>query len=136
MERQKKIIDANIGVKWFAKEDGSDSARSILKDHIEEHTILCVPELFVYELTNALRYKKTTVDQLKAIVHELFDFQLEYIPITEMIMEKAAELSFHYQLTIYDAVYLALAETLNARLITTDEKIMNTKHPLLAALPL
>ena len=98
MERQKKIIDANIGVKWFAKEDGSDTARSILKKHIEEHILLYVPELFVYEVTNALRYKKTNVNTLKTMVHELFDFQIEYYPITEIIMEKAAELSFQYQL--------------------------------------
>lgn len=134
MERQKKVIDANMGVKWFSQEENFEKARALLNLHITGEILLVVPELFFYEVINALKYKKTTEESIKKAIEELFNFQLEKIDLSEKISMMALEISLKYKLSIYDALYLALAELLDIHLITADKKILATKHPLVGSL--
>lgn len=134
MERQKKIVDASIALKWFLKEENSDKAERLLNLHIESDILLVIPELFFYEVINGLGYKKATPENLKKAVTDLFDLQLHCENISEKIMIRTAEISLEYNLTIYDATYMALAEKLNAKLVTADKPILLAKHPLVEGL--
>jgi len=134
MERQKKIIDANIAIKWFSEEKNTEAATAILNQHNKEEINIIVPELFFYEVMNVLRFKNLEEQELNIAASELFNLQLETIPISLMIMNEAIKFSSKYNLTVYDAVYLALAEIFNAKLITEDQEIINSKHPLVERL--
>lgn len=134
MERQKKVVDASVALKWFLKEENSDKAEKLLKLHIESEILIVIPELFFYEVINGLRYKKTTLENLRKSITELFDLQLHYESVSEKIMIRTTEISSEYDLTIYDATYISLAEKMNAKLITADEKILSTKHHLVERL--
>ena len=46
---------------------------------------------------------------------------IEIIIPTLSLLENAGQISFKYQITFYDAVYLALAEDLGDQFITADE---------------
>ncbi|HLC58690.1 MAG TPA: type II toxin-antitoxin system VapC family toxin [Candidatus Nanoarchaeia archaeon] len=134
MERQKKIVDANIGVKWFSAEEKTEEARNLLKLHTDNNIDLIIPDLFLYEILNALNYKSDNKKDLNKVIDELQKFQLNVCKISNKLMEKIVEISIKYSLTIYDSTYLALAELLECELITLDKKILNTKHPLVVSL--
>lgn len=130
MEKQKKIIDASVGLKWFFKEEGSDKAEELLNLHIENNLLLVVPELFFYEVANALRFKHKKEEDLNSAIIDLEFMQLHTPNYSFDIIKKAIEIALKYKLTIYDATYISLAEKLNAKLITADREIINSKHPL------
>ncbi len=134
MERQKKIIDANIAVKWFSQEENTDLAINLLNQHINEEIQLIVPELLFYEVMNALKCKNQIESELNKTAVELFSFQLETAQMSLSIMNEAIKFSLKYNLTIYDAIYLAIAEIFNAKLITEDKTLINSKHILVETL--
>ncbi len=130
MERQKKIVDASVGVKWFHQEQDSNKAQKLLEDC---ETIV-VPDLFFYEIANALRYNKKELRIINESLKELENLQLETYYFCFEILAGATELSIKHDLTIYDSLYLALAELLNYKLITMDRKLLSINHPLVQEL--
>lgn len=134
MARQKKILDASVALKWFFKEKGSNIADNILKAHINEDIVIIVPELFFYEVTNALRFQHKNVEELKAAINDLEIMQLSIEKYSFELIKLAVENALKYKLTVYDSLYLTLAEKLNAKLVTADEAIILSKHPLVESL--
>ena len=134
MERQKKVVDASVGLKWFFEEENSDKAESLLNLHVNHGIILVVPELFFYEASNALRFGYKQEQEINKAVEDMELLQLHVEPYSLDIIKIAVKIALKYDLTIYDAVYVALAEKLNAKLITADEKIIKSKHPLVETL--
>ena len=65
MEKQTKIIDASIVVKWFVDEENSKKALDIRNDHINGNIKIIVPDLTFIEVLNALKYKGKTEEDLK-----------------------------------------------------------------------
>ena len=130
MERQKKVIDASIAVKLFAEEENSDKAHILMEKFINGQINIIAPELIFLETLNALRYKKFDKINLDSSNKEMFDFQFEIININKDILDKSIDLVQNYNLTIYDAVYAALAEIHNAQLITADNKLLKTPNAI------
>ncbi len=134
MERQKKVVDASIAVKWFFEEVDTDKALKLIEKHLCGEIIITVPDLFLYEITNAMRYKKSGTKNILTLLNELKKFQFFIYPVSTEILEKTVELALKYELTIYDATYLALSELLDAQLITADKQILALHHPLVRSL--
>ncbi len=128
MERQKKIIDASVMVKIFAKEENSEKAIELITDHVNERVTLIVPELIFMETLNALRYKKLEQEILEKANKDMWNFQLEIIGVDKFLLDKAINASKECDLSIYDAVYTALSQTYGTQLITADEKLLKTPN--------
>lgn len=124
MAGQKKVIDASIGVKWFTNEEGSMKARELLKQHIQGEVVLVVPDLFFYEVYNAIRYKKIQSEFLFRCITDLFSFQLECAQLSPLLASKASEIALGNNISFYDSVYLALAIQINSVCISSDKKIL------------
>jgi predicted nucleic acid-binding protein len=118
------VVDASVAVKWYAKEEMRDRALRVIDDFVSELIDLQAPSLLLYELGNALRYhpgstEPDCVDAVKQTrnlglaIHELDDF----------LIEMALMLSYREKITFYDAVYLALARSLNATFLTADKEL-------------
>ena len=75
------------------------------------------------ELANAIRYNtgSTHQDVLDA-VDNFLGLKVNMVPTTDLI-KRASENAFNYGITIYDAVYIALAEKLGYEFITADGKL-------------
>ncbi|MBS3168645.1 type II toxin-antitoxin system VapC family toxin [Candidatus Woesearchaeota archaeon] len=134
MERQKKVVDASIGVKWFSPEEDTPKSRELLKNHIEKKIKIIVPDLFFYEVLNALRFNKNSEKYLKKVALDLESFELEIINVSLPLLEKSVENSVKYNLTIYDAVYLTIAKEFNNKLISADKKILSSNKNLVEGL--
>lgn len=117
------VIDASIAIKWFTKETDSDSAEKILRLVRSGELNIYVPELIIYEVSNALgRGKKMEQTVVLEAVDLLFSSQIQFITLHPKLAELAVELMYSHLLTFYDAVYCALALSLDIPLITADAK--------------
>ena len=130
MERQKKIIDASIIIKWFANENYSDKAIILRDKHINEEISLVVPELVFLETINGLKYKKLEQSILEKANKDLWNIQLEIFYLDEFLINKAISASAEYNLSIYDSIYVALAQIYGTQLITADEKLLKTPNAI------
>ena len=130
MERQKKVVDASIVFKWFVQEEGSEKALMLREKHLKGDVILVAPELIILEVVNALKYKKKDKETLIKINEALMMMQINLIPLNQFLVEKAINASTEYDLTIYDAIYLALAQIHGTSLITEDKKLLETPNAI------
>lgn len=119
------VLDASVVAKWFLEEEYSDLALSIRKSFVDGDIDLAVPDLILYELTNALKYKGFSASDVKKAIRTLFWMKLRIITPTRDVIEAAVDLAFKYDISFYDSYYLALADGLAYKLITIDTKLYN-----------
>lgn len=131
METEKKVVDASVVAKWFLNEQGSDEALKLRDDHIACRTFLIVPELAFLEVLNALRYKGQDADALKKANNALWDAQLHVEKLNSFLLEKAAQAALKHNSSLYDAVYVALANKFGVPLITADKALRKTPNAVL-----
>lgn len=121
------IIDASVGVKWFIKgrEADRDNALAIRQRHITGQTKMIVPELFLLEVLNAIKAgRRGTEEQLALVLTALADLDLTVERHTTSVLRKTNAVASAYDLTWYDAVYVALAESLGFPMVTADETLL------------
>ena len=113
-------------IKWFRQgEILAEQALALRSAYLDGHIQVSVPSLLGYELTNVLRYKDDlTAAQVEEAVQSLFDMGLEWVSPTAAIMRRAAVIARTADATVYDAAFVALAESLEAIFITADEHLV------------
>ncbi|MCC5998270.1 MAG: type II toxin-antitoxin system VapC family toxin [Thermofilum sp.] len=115
------VLEASALAKWFLVEEESREMRllrdKIIGSEIEAH----VPSLVFVELANLLRYTRglTPVDVADSVVAAM-SIGLILHDFVEVLGE-AISMAFEKGLTVYDSIYVALAERLDAVLITYDK---------------
>ena len=116
------VLDASAAVAVFLNL-GSGASR-IRERMAEEDDDLHVPHLFEIEVMNVLRryFLSGALSQERAslALSRLTTMRITRYPHTSLI-ERIWEL--RHNLTAYDATYIALAETLEAPLVTTDARL-------------
>jgi len=50
------VLDASVVIKWFSEEEYTDRALKLRDDFSKGEIELVVPDLMLYEVSNALRY--------------------------------------------------------------------------------
>lgn len=120
---QEKVVDASVVVKWFSDEEGSDRALKLRDGHIGGELSLVAPELILYEVTNALRYKPLfDSSKVSRAFHDLLEFQLELVQLTEDLLKTCVDFAFRHGTTLYDSVYLGLGKSMDIDVVTADKK--------------
>jgi len=119
------VVDASVVVKWFVEEEYSREARLLRNAYVDGLLDISVPSLLYYEVLNALKYSGGFgEDELKEVAKTLVDFQFTEYSLTGQYALRTIEYAMRKGITIYDAAYVALAETLNTTLYTADEKLI------------
>ena len=129
-----KIIDASVLLRaFFPDEEGHPAALALLRAHVLGEEELHAPTLLAYEITNALvqgvRRERISPDTAQEI---LATFEGLGIPLHPAPLSRTLELARRFSRSAYDAAYLALAEAMDAPLITADLRLF---HAVQAALP-
>lgn len=119
-----KIIDANVIIKWYVDESDSELALSIRDQFINHELDLIVPPLLYFEVLNGLKYTgEFTKEELNIVAESLENYGFNIILPKNEIRLKMIEIAMDYEITIYDAAYVALAIEKKTQLYTADEKI-------------
>ena len=133
------VVDASVLVKWFLHEQESDRDRAIaLRDlHISGRSTIFMPQFALLEVLNAVRFSpKAKEEDGETALEALHDLHLEAKPPEVALLRKANAIAWAYKITIYDALYVALAEQLGYPLITADEVMIKklTGHSIVVPL--
>lgn len=119
-----KVIDSSALIKYLTKEENWQK----IENHIKEGCVTL--DLAIKETANALMKKtlKNEVDikTAKQIIAHLSKI-VKIMPQEEQF-EKALETSTKHKITIYDALFIALAVNTNQPLITSDRKQAETSE--------
>ena len=127
------VVDASLVIKWFVPEIDSDAARRWLD---AAHDYLA-PELLFAETGNVVwkkvRRGELTTDEGTRLVTDLSAVGVETVSMRGLLPDAYA-LADGAGITVYDAVYLALAVRLESQVITGDERLARRlgEHPQLA----
>ena len=124
--REEAVVDASVAIKWFSEEEGTEAALKLREEHIDGKRLLSAPDLLLYELSNALRYKPGfDAEKVSRAVADVIDLQIDLIAPGRELAEKSAEAAYRYQATVYDSCYLALGELMGIEVYTADKKFHN-----------
>ncbi len=119
------VLDTSVVIKWFRQgEELAERALALRKGYLEGQLLVFVPSLLGYELANVLRYKNDlTREQVEEAVQSLFDMELEWTHLSAPLLRRAVAIARKYDITVCDAVFAALAESLGATLVTADARL-------------
>lgn len=125
MERTKAAVaDASVIARWYVKEDSYKKALEVRRDYEENRLSLIEPSLLLYEVSNALRYSpELGTDDVKHSVRSIIDMQLDFREMDHDWARLCLDSAYKYGVSIYDSSYFTLAQKLNIKLVTADDKL-------------
>lgn len=124
MEKQKTLVlDASVTVKWFLNEENSDKAINLKESFLRGDLLIIAPDLITLEILNALRYNKKKEKEIVMANKDIFELGLNLIRVNNELLSKTIENSIKYNITIYDALYITLAQIHGTFLITADKAL-------------
>ena len=125
----KIVIDANVVTKTFVPETLSDKAEEFFKRAGTEGAPLIAPDLIYPETGNILwkkfKRRELTAEEVGEIYAEIHAIPLLIVP-SKSVVQLAISLALSYGITVYDALYLSVAQVFEAKLITADRKLVNS----------
>ena len=132
---EKLSLDSSVIVKWFSQEEDTEKALRIRDAFVRGDVELFISSLAFYEVTNALRYKPDFDEhKLKRAVDSLFMLHLNVVEVNSDLLKRSAEIAYDGNVTIYDAVPVAIAELIDGVCVTADEKTqynrLKDKYPI------
>jgi predicted nucleic acid-binding protein len=125
------VLDANVAAKWLLPPPGEplrDEAIQILRDYNEDKYDILVPDLFWPELANFLWKAVRSGRCTEVEAGEGLDAVREYRFHTfrsVLFLRRAFDIAVRYDRSLYDCLYVALAEESQTELITADERLAN-----------
>ncbi len=126
------VVDASVGVKWFlpsGQEPFAEEAAQLLQAYVRSQVHFLVPDIFWAEIANAA-WKAARRGELSAAnatlaVSSVTALRIPSISSSELLPQALA-IALAFERTVYDSLYVALAVTSNAYLITADERLANS----------
>lgn len=123
------VVDASVAAKWYLPEELSEEAGEVLEAGVQGKTQLGAPDLLAAELGNVFWHRRRRGDLTRDTVRQAWE-AFDASPIvffgTKSLTLPALEIALAYGCTVYDALYVALAEANeDAAMLTADRKLFN-----------
>jgi len=128
MERESlSVLDSSVVLKWFIDEVDSGLAIHLRDEYVEGLREIIIPDLLLYEISNALRYNTNfTIKEIKDSIDSIIDLEIEIVTPTKYLIHRSIEIARTDNITCYDAVFIALAVDIGDHVITADKKFHNS----------
>lgn len=115
------VVDASVVIKWFIPEIHAEAALRLHDSRYRLH----VPTLMTLEIGNVIA-KKIRRAELTRHEGETILKELRHLPLQrhadDQLFPAAYELALDTHRSLYDCLYLALAEAVDGALVTADRK--------------
>jgi predicted nucleic acid-binding protein len=125
------VVDASTIAKWLPPlhtEPLAAQAEELLHQWMRSELEILVPDLMPIEVASvlwkAVRRGRSTREQAIAAMQILLEHELTVIP-SRSLLSAALAIAVDHNRTVYDSIYLALAASSGAQLITADERLVN-----------
>jgi len=115
-----RVIDSSSLIKYFVREDGWRHVRELMLEGVISL------DMAVKEVANALWRRilqgEMSYEIALKIVRDLAVNRVIPLESEDKYVEKAIEIGVKSKITVYDALFIALAKELSLELITSDKK--------------
>lgn len=115
-------------VKWFSRdnEPDYDKAMELVAAFTDRSLNLLIPDLLLYELSNALlKGKGFDYKKIESALQYIYSLQIEIFSANINLLNEAVRIAFDYKLTIYDAIYASLAQLKKCPFVTANPRCFN-----------
>lgn len=120
------VLDTSVVVQWYSpeKELHVEKAIELLKKYekigLEK---IIIPDLLVLELSNAMLVGKGLgFNEVEQILSDFYGLGLTIVVVDLQTVALAIKIVKEHKVTIYDAVFLAIAQLYECRLLSDDLK--------------
>jgi predicted nucleic acid-binding protein len=141
----KYVIDSSTAFKWVVVETDSDKARQLRDDYRNAIHDLLAPDLFPTEISNSLvvaeRRGRIPPGGSTRLLLDLLKTLPALHPVWPTLLPRAHAIAANTVASVYDSLYVALAERESCELVTADDKLVRNLQPIfpfivsLASLP-
>lgn len=118
------VVDASVGLKWYLDEPHAERARLLLRGLDD----LTVPHLFFTEMGNVLGKRRQRGEIRAAVVVATLE-AVEAVPLKvwpdRVLLWDAVAIALRRRCSVYDGIYLALADRVDGRVVTADRRLLN-----------
>jgi len=118
------VVDASVALKWFVPQEPHASQSLAV---VQGGVALIAPDLLIAEVCNAAwrsarlgRISQAQVEEIAASLPQFFDTLISATVLAPRAVAIAGQLDH----SVYDCLYLALAEAEAASLVTADMKLL------------
>ena len=121
------VIDASVVIKAYVPEILSDKAEEVMSRLADGGLVLLAPDLLYPETGNILwkkrRLHELTFTEADEIVDAIVALPIR-IEASRPVMSLAVAIAMQSGITVYDAMYVAVARIYETRMITADKKLV------------
>jgi predicted nucleic acid-binding protein len=127
------VVNASVSVKWFnTSEPYSQQARSLLRDFLDGLIELHVPEIWFYEMAQAISraINRNALTEAEGAAAMNLIGNLGLNVHVNPSWQIAFAFARRYGIQVYDALYVILATDLGCDLWTADERLVRNISPV------
>ncbi len=122
------VIDASVVIKFYIPEIFSDKAQEVMLQAANGELTLLAPDLLYPETGNILwkkqRLHELTPDEIEEIVDAVTSLPIK-VERSREIMPLSVAIALQTGITVYDAMYVAVAGIYETRMITADRRLVD-----------
>lgn len=122
------VVDSSVVAKWLFVELLTEQALAVRRDWELSRVDLIAPELMLVEVSNIIWKKQRsnliTEEEGTSALTNLLALEIPTVK-QQTFLPRAYSLARLFDRTVYDALYLTLAEEMGARFITADRRLCN-----------
>ena len=121
------VVDASVGIKQFVPDPLTPKVNQLFAHLANPQNQFFVPDLFYIECANILwKYVRAglyAAGDVPADLVSLKTFPLRVVSTVDLV-EDAVSIALAYNISAYDASYVALSQQVGATLLTLDQRLV------------
>ncbi|GAB4332236.1 MAG: hypothetical protein Kow0099_04020 [Candidatus Abyssubacteria bacterium] len=118
------VVDASVAAKWFVEEKHAEAALSVLREENQLHA----PDFLLLEFDSLvwkwIRRKAVSPAEGSAVRSALRQYPIQYHSFVSYL-DSAFAIADQTGQTVYDCLYVALANVIKGRMVTADRSLYN-----------
>jgi predicted nucleic acid-binding protein len=128
----KYVVDASVAVKLVLPEADSPKAIKLFDEYVQATHELLAPDLFPTEVANVLVMAERSGRLKPGEAIAGYRNILQVSPALHAaipLLPRAIEIAQRFRQSVYDCLYVALAEREGCELVTADDKLIQAAQP-------